>query len=144
MKFFEKIVSNTNLNTSRILANSSIWDGWLGPEFASAGEQNTAFTTQAEIFLWQQVKMTIKTTVKSICAATLKDICSEIFLQIIIKVSVVSLYVIKFRLTLIDIDVHIDIDFARPFFFTCPIGRASKIRARKIGRVEANLSSPVW
>ena len=133
MKFFEKIVSNTNLNTSRILAKSSIWDGWLGPEFTSAGEQNTAFTTQAGIFLWLQVKMTIKTTVKSICAVTLKDIYSEIFLQIIIKVSVVSLYVVKFRLTLIDIDVHIDIDFARPFFLRARSGAQVKYVPEKSG-----------
>ena len=49
--FFEKIVSNVSLNTLIILAKISIWDGWLGPEFASAGEYNTAFKTQAEIFL---------------------------------------------------------------------------------------------
>ena len=55
--FFKKIVSNANLNTFTILAKSSIWDGWLDPEFASAAEYNTAFKTQAEIFLWQQVKM---------------------------------------------------------------------------------------
>ena len=49
--------SNVSLNTLTILANSSIWDAWLGPEFASAGGHNTAFKIQAEISLWQQVKI---------------------------------------------------------------------------------------
>ena len=57
MQFFGKIVSNANLNTLTILTKSSIWDGWLGTECFSAGEYNTAFKIQAEIFLWQQVKI---------------------------------------------------------------------------------------
>ena len=44
-------------DTLTILAKSCIWDGWLGPKFASAGKYNTAFKTQAEIFFCQQVKM---------------------------------------------------------------------------------------
>ena len=42
-----------------ILAKNFIWDAWLGPECASAGGYNTAFKTQAEIFLWQQVKISL-------------------------------------------------------------------------------------
>ena len=40
-----------------ILAKSSIWDAWLGPECASTGEYNTAFKIQTEVSLWHQVKM---------------------------------------------------------------------------------------
>ena len=39
------------LNTLTILAKSFIWDAWLGPECAPAGEYNTAFKIQAEISL---------------------------------------------------------------------------------------------
>ena len=58
MEFFEKIVSNINLNTlTTILAKSSIWDACLGPKYAFAGGYNTALKIQAEISLWQPVKM---------------------------------------------------------------------------------------
>ena len=49
--------STVNLSALTILTKSSIWSGWLGPACASAGAYNTAFKIQAEIFLWQQVKM---------------------------------------------------------------------------------------
>ena len=57
MHFFEKIVNSTNLNNLSILAKSSTGDAWLGPECTSAGEYITTFKIQAEISLWQQVKM---------------------------------------------------------------------------------------
>ena len=56
MEFFLKN-SNINLNTLTILAKSSIWGAWLGPACAFAGGDNTAFKIQAELFLWQEVKM---------------------------------------------------------------------------------------
>ena len=46
-----------NINTLTILAKSSSWDAWLGPECASDGGYKTGFTIQAEISLWQQVKI---------------------------------------------------------------------------------------
>ena len=36
---------------------STIWVAWQGPECISAGGYNTAFRIQAEMSLWQQVKM---------------------------------------------------------------------------------------
>ena len=56
MKFFLKI-STVNLNALTVLAKSSIWGAWLGPARASIGGYNLVFKIQADIFLWQQVKM---------------------------------------------------------------------------------------
>ena len=46
-----------NINTLTILAKSSCWDAWLGPECASEGGYKTGFKIQVEISLWQQVKI---------------------------------------------------------------------------------------
>ena len=91
MVLLTKIVSSADLKTSTLLAKRLILDASLGPEPASVDEYIAVLKTQTKICKdGRQVKM------KSFYPVPfLENICSENFVQIIIKASVAEFIFIK-------------------------------------------------